>query len=208
MPLPWWRHTGQIVFIFSRTLCGWDTYTNREVLKKSSLLHNSLPPPRFWCHIILMPWGDTVHLLLFGEPRWSELFLECPSSALQLIRNCGGQRYLRPSACWRGLCNNGKQCTGIETQDLSSVMPQRSTWPGWAFALEKGSDRLQHVTTMPGVNLPVLYALRMYGMLRQTSGACWGNANQWTSLFTWWARPKSHCWPSAAEVQVGPSSHT
>lgn len=30
------------------------------------------PPPRFWCHIILMPWGDTAHLLLFGEPRWSE----------------------------------------------------------------------------------------------------------------------------------------
>ena len=145
MTLLCWRHTRELMFIFSRTLCRGDIYTNREVLKKSPLLHSPLHPSwilmphktdakRRYCSCPLVQWTSQ-----FRAYFWNTYQVLC-----NVLRTVEVRAHLRPSGWWReGLCNNGRQCMGVENQDLNSVMPKRSIWPGWAFTLEKGSKRLQ-----------------------------------------------------------------
>lgn len=93
----------------------------------------------------------------------------------------GSQNTVKTIWLTEGWHNNGQQGLGIQNQVLHSVMPKRTlyrmslcTREGLTEATARGS----FMTAAPRESLHVSCAWRMYGMLRQTSGVCWGNANQ------------------------------
>ena len=109
----WWRHTGEGMFIFSRTLCRGDVYTNREVLKKLSLLHNPLHPSwikRRYCSCPIVQWTS----------QFRAYFCNTYQALCNLLGTGRGvvRAHLRPSGWWRaGLHNNGRQCVGTDAEE-------------------------------------------------------------------------------------------
>ena len=188
----WWRHTGEGMFIFSRTLCRGDIYTNREVLKKLPLLHNPLHPS--W---ILMPHTTDAKRRYCSCPlvQWTSQFTAYFWNIYQALCNLlgtatywaeGSQSTFktiwlverRLAQQWQAMCGNW---CWREVYNQDEVRYFRYTREG----VREAAARWCFVTAMPGVSLHVLCPLRMCGMLRQTSDVCSGNAHQWTSLFMW-----------------------
>lgn len=163
----------------------WGRHIYREIWKKSALLH----PPR----ILMLHKTDAKRWYRSSSPvLWTSPFRTHLLSTYHVLCNFlgmwGSEHILNHPAGGEKACvkmaNSDRR---IRNPVLSSVMPKSPDeliWAQWACALEKRSEaaaRWSFATAMPGVSLRVLHALKMYGMLRQTSAMCWGNANQWNS---------------------------